>query len=729
MATRKKESKRTSDVSAGSGLLDVIESIVKTQGGKEARSFRPVPTGIDVLDYYNARFFQNHSTKEWELFMGMPQGKLILKIGYTGSGKSQPIDSPVYTPNGVKKIGDLDIGETICTPNGKTARVDGIFPQGKIDTYIVKFSDGSSTKCGFDHNWEVIDVSSGKHTMTTGDLLSEMAAGREFTIPLTKPVGFNTLSWEIPPQLAGTIFAFMLNDDEEGWFLHRHEFIESLTPPNNVIREFLIRSSDEFFKHLKEHKTLPIGAKFMPVHHRTVFIKSVCDELGGTWEDKFFSIIWKDKELVKDFIWMIQSLGGIAKFDESDNLIFLTEFSPFNEHAKAEIIARDFVSGMGSSAQYEFMRRKIVDIIKLEDPTEQVCIHINDGEHLYLTDDFIVTHNTTLAVQDAMAMVAPYEDGIVYHIDLENAWSIERTADITGLDMETVKRKYKRMQPMPLETIYAVIKRVISAKEEMMADPNSPVWVDDVRTGERVPVPTIFIIDTVTALQSKQLLEENTEMGSLLYESGSQAKANNALAQRLAGTIGDPNITILAINHIRIDPGSPGAPKAKRVQYLNVDETCPGGTGFPQFSDYFLKMVPSESLTNKIDEGFAIPGKIIRCTVVKSRLSYDGRQFELVLTANGFSNAWSNLQFLRANKYLSGAGAHLFLKDSSGRETQKFSMRNWENLYEGNQEFRDIADAVLSEALMSIVPEPGAVAAPDAIAIGTDEIIDPSTIQ
>ena len=330
---------------------------------------------------------------------------------------------------------------------------------------------------------------------------------------------------------------------------------------------------------------------------------------------------------------------------------------------------------------------------------------------------------TTLCVQEGMALVEPYESGTVFHFDLENAWSKERTADITGLPMELVDKKYKRFDPCPLETIYAFVKKVINAKQEMMTDPNSEIWVEDVRTGERIPTPTVIIIDTVAALQSTQVMEEKEEMGSLLFESGAQAKANNAFSQRLAGMIGDPNITIYAVNHIRVDPGpSGGPPKAKRIQYLNQDETCPGGTGFPQYSDYFLKMVPAQSLTNQRDEGFKIPGKIVRCTIVKSRLSYDGRQFELVMTDNGFSNAWSNLHFLKSVKAVSGAGAHLFIQAPDGQTTQKFSQAQWEGLYEGDDAFRAIADARLEVELMNLVPQPGSQAEAELVEAAGGEV-------
>jgi hypothetical protein len=75
-------------VASGGGLMTALAGIITEIGVKESRTYRPVPTGINVLDYYNARYFMNHETKEYELFSGMPMGKLILKVGYTGTGKT-----------------------------------------------------------------------------------------------------------------------------------------------------------------------------------------------------------------------------------------------------------------------------------------------------------------------------------------------------------------------------------------------------------------------------------------------------------------------------------------------------------------------------------------------------------------------------------------------------------------------------------------------------------------
>jgi RecA/RadA recombinase len=317
---------------------------------------------------------------------------------------------------------------------------------------------------------------------------------------------------------------------------------------------------------------------------------------------------------------------------------------------------------------------------------------------------------STAAIQISLALVAPYAKGSVFHFDLESAWGDERTVDICvsnlGMTAEQTLAKYRRLKPAPLEAIYEFIKRMrITKLEAGKTDPT--LWVENVHTGQRMLVPTVVIIDTVAALQILAIFEK-MDIGSFMADPGVQAKANNTFAQRLAGMIGDANITIVAANHIRTAIADPTRPKRKRVMYMGADEAMPGGAGFPQYADYLLKMVPQP-----MDDAFkalGIHGKIVHCTIVKSRLSYDGRQFDLVLADNGFSNAWTNWLFLKSQKLALGGGAYMFVRAPDGRETVKFAQSHFAELYEGNSEFRDIVDACLEQELTALVPVPGSAA-------------------
>ena len=74
----------------------------------------------------------------------------------TKSGKAQPLSALVYTPFGPKRMGDIRVGDQVCTPTG-TSVVTQIHPQGPRPIFRVTFADGSTAECTEDHLWEVFE--------------------------------------------------------------------------------------------------------------------------------------------------------------------------------------------------------------------------------------------------------------------------------------------------------------------------------------------------------------------------------------------------------------------------------------------------------------------------------------------------------------------------------------------------------------------------------------------
>ena len=74
--------------------------------------------------------------------------------------KAQPLDCKILTPDGWKLMGDIEIGDEICSPIDKSGvtKVVNIFPQGEQDCYKITFSDGTSTRASKDHEWIASDT-------------------------------------------------------------------------------------------------------------------------------------------------------------------------------------------------------------------------------------------------------------------------------------------------------------------------------------------------------------------------------------------------------------------------------------------------------------------------------------------------------------------------------------------------------------------------------------------
>lgn len=72
----------------------------------------------------------------------------------TGTGKAQPLDARVLTPDGWRKMGDICEGDEVIGAAGTPVRVVGVYPQGIKPIYRVSFSDGAATECCDEHLWE-----------------------------------------------------------------------------------------------------------------------------------------------------------------------------------------------------------------------------------------------------------------------------------------------------------------------------------------------------------------------------------------------------------------------------------------------------------------------------------------------------------------------------------------------------------------------------------------------
>jgi replicative DNA helicase len=99
-----------------------------------------VATGFEKLD---------HETS------GFQPSDFIIIAGRPSMGKAQPLGARVKTVAGWKRMGELRVGDELASVDGVRSRVGAIFPQGEQPIYRVTFSDGRSTECTPDHLWRV----------------------------------------------------------------------------------------------------------------------------------------------------------------------------------------------------------------------------------------------------------------------------------------------------------------------------------------------------------------------------------------------------------------------------------------------------------------------------------------------------------------------------------------------------------------------------------------------
>ena len=103
-----------------------------------------------------------------------------------GSGKALKNGTKVMTPRGNIAIEELKVGDEVFSTGGKTAKVLGVFPQGKKEQYDVLISNGITIPCCEEHLWTVC-VGSDLKTLTTLELMD----GGVLLLPKVKPMVFS----------------------------------------------------------------------------------------------------------------------------------------------------------------------------------------------------------------------------------------------------------------------------------------------------------------------------------------------------------------------------------------------------------------------------------------------------------------------------------------------------------------------------------------------------------
>lgn len=424
----------------------IIEAKERVYGKEELET-------IDALAIANS-----DKAREWLIAGIVPLGSVTLLAAAGGSGKAQPLWSKVLTPTGWKLMGDIQPGDEVITGDGSITKVTGVFPQGKKPIFRVQMSDGATTHCCDEHlwltktqgdrnyayDWSVRPLKEIRETLHLHK--SNGRKDRNHSIPMTGPVQFYEQELPIHPYLLGVIlgdgsitehgFVLTISDEEIA------DKVVSLLPPSHslVVKQIKSKCIDYTVKcgrgptNLRETlKTLGLFGchswdKFVPeqylhgsVQQRLDLLHGLMDT-DGTTGGTSTTFDSSSKALRDAVVFIVQSLGGKVSCSERQPW-----YTYKGEKRQGRVSYRAFISmppafksfSATAKASKEIERTKYVpsrsiDSIEYIGDNEAQCIMVDHPSHTYVTDDFIVTHNTTLM----------YNWGL--HVALGTPWSGRR---------------------------------------------------------------------------------------------------------------------------------------------------------------------------------------------------------------------------------------------------------------------------------------------------------------
>jgi len=362
-----------------------------------------------------------------------------------GGDNAQPLDSKVLTPTGWRKMGDLQVGDEVITHDGSATRIAGVYPKGVRPVYEVRLRDGSVVRACNEHLWQV-KAGSGQteRIIDTLDLKDRVERGQLVRLPALGPVQFRPDGpLPVHPYILGVLLS-------EGSFQAAVKFTQSWASGEEMIRRVESLLPDglklNHFGHLdgEHHITAGAGArsnpivtglrnlgladhrsweKFIPeqylrasVEDRLELLRGIMDGDGHVDTRGVVRFTSSSEQLTLDVKELIHSLGGRCSRVSLHTGIWYT--SPAQETPKPARDAYKLLSihmpvnpfylsvkanrwkgprvkdGERGTLRDGAYHRTVAAVVPVGEEAVQ-CIRVEHESHLYVTDDYVVTHNTT----------------------------------------------------------------------------------------------------------------------------------------------------------------------------------------------------------------------------------------------------------------------------------------------------------------------------------------------
>jgi phosphate starvation-inducible protein PhoH and related proteins len=405
-------------------------------------------------------------------------------------GRAQPLSSGVLTPDGFRSIGSLRVGDLVTGSNGRPTPVLGVYRQGRKEIYRVRTQDGATTLCCGEHLWHVFTPedlrrSTGGRVLETRELLGRLRRAHQhrYAIPLISgPAEFDRNDLPMDPYSLGLLLGdgCLTARTTPSFTTADPELADALGASLGGIELQRKGEYDSVLRHARGHRggvivANPVTAvlrelglagtyshtKFIPEPYlnnsadvRVAVLQGLLDSDGGPVSERGrtcrIQYTTCSEALRDDVAYLVRSLGGVAytrrrvakgrppgyargrpiahRHDTFVMDIRLpTGIEPFRLDRKGEVYR-----GHGGGRPMRF-----IDSIEPAGEDETVCIQVAAADSLYVTDDFLVTHNTlndSFIILDEAQNTSP-EQMQMFLTRLGFGSRVVVTGDVTQVDL------------------------------------------------------------------------------------------------------------------------------------------------------------------------------------------------------------------------------------------------------------------------------------------------------
>lgn len=378
--------------------------------------------GREVL-YYHGGMTKSNRSHIQDRFMTEDTIMVATNAFGMGVDKAQPYSAKVLTPQGWVEMGRLCVGDAVIGSDGKPTSIVAISERGVLPSFRVVFSDGTGTECADDHRWAVRTPKEkyrgkGFSVLRLKDIrhdLVDTSGNLKWFVPMIAPVNYAAVSLPVNPYLMGlllgdgSIIGSATFASREGDMI---PLLRQVVPKGSVLKYYgngtygltaeRKGGAHPLWAHLKELglKGCRSSSKFIPdmylrasVQDRVSLLQGLLDTDGHVAAPSFNTLVYVtvSKKLRDGVVELVQSLGGIATCQVKNSAFYICirldpSIAPFRRERKA--------------AQYrpkvKYMPTRAITSVEEAGTKKMRCITVANADGLYVTDNFIVTHNSNV---------------------------------------------------------------------------------------------------------------------------------------------------------------------------------------------------------------------------------------------------------------------------------------------------------------------------------------------
>ena len=404
-------------------ILD--EVVIDLQGRSKSVEYRndPVRWAQDVLGV-------TLWSKQKEILESLVANKKTAVKSCHSIGKFHPVSVELPTPQGMRRLGDIRVGDFVFDANGNPTEVTYVTPDQYDTTYRVVFNDGAEVLAGGPHLWQVQDLNRRKRgvtdwrdhwdntdTYTTEELLAKglKTGGNQYRwrVPTAKPFQMPDADLPLDPYLYGlwlgdggaTTDILSGNDNTKAFY---RDVLDAAGYVGGSYHD--LRSSGVAFRAPGLHNDLQtaglwnkdgIDKRYMwaSENQRKALLAGLMDSdgfampTGSGFDTTNQALAHAVAQLIRSLGVKVHVRDGVAAYtlDGKRHVTgtrYRLAFSPsFNPGRNRHV--------WNAPKTSKTTLRTIVAIEEVANEEPSRCIVVDNPDHLYLvTDHFIPTHNT-----------------------------------------------------------------------------------------------------------------------------------------------------------------------------------------------------------------------------------------------------------------------------------------------------------------------------------------------